>query len=199
MLSDLILNSLVLIMYIWPQEKDNCSGISPYLHQQKFRAFVLESDKAMDITAYLLCYGLEIKDKPGTLPLDLTDLHFLIDSLEQHGMCRVLSYMIQGLSAERSFGMKLSSPLKAHLPQKWAIVGNAGDFIVQVRCLDTARLLLYIDLSATDHLFYGRNNVGKSQLTISRARHCSVQLCSILQELERDLFCTPLAALQRIR
>lgn len=28
MLSDLILNSLVLIVYIWPQEKDNCSGIS---------------------------------------------------------------------------------------------------------------------------------------------------------------------------
>ena len=32
---------------------------------QKFRSFVLESDKGMDLVAYLLCYGLEIKDKPG--------------------------------------------------------------------------------------------------------------------------------------
>ncbi|CDO70695.1 hypothetical protein BN946_scf184798.g10 [Trametes cinnabarina] len=81
---------------------------------KKFRAYLLESDKAMDVMAYLLCYGLDIKDKP-----------------EQHGMCRVLSYMIQGLSAERAFGLKLSGPLKAHIPQKWATTGNAGDFLVQ--------------------------------------------------------------------
>ncbi|KAI9064204.1 hypothetical protein FKP32DRAFT_1757516 [Trametes sanguinea] len=81
---------------------------------KKFRAYLLESEKAMDVMAYLLCYGLEIKDKP-----------------EQHGMCRVLSYMIQGLSAERTFGLKLSNPLKAHIPQKWAATGNAGDFMIQ--------------------------------------------------------------------
>ena len=33
---------------------------------QKFRAYVLDSDRAMDVFAYLMCYGLEIKDKPGT-------------------------------------------------------------------------------------------------------------------------------------
>ena len=32
---------------------------------QKFRAYVLDSEGAMDLLAYLLCYGLEIKDKPG--------------------------------------------------------------------------------------------------------------------------------------
>ena len=33
---------------------------------QKFRAYVLDSDSSLDILGYLLCYGLEIKDKPGT-------------------------------------------------------------------------------------------------------------------------------------
>ena len=36
---------------------------------QKFRAYLLDSDKAMDVLAYLLCYSLEIKDKPGKLLL----------------------------------------------------------------------------------------------------------------------------------
>ncbi|KAI0670599.1 high-temperature-induced dauer-formation protein-domain-containing protein [Trametes maxima] len=80
---------------------------------KKFRAYLLDSEKGMDIMAYLLCYGLEIKDKP-----------------EQHGMCRVLSYMLQSLSAERAFGLKLGSPLKAQIPQKWATMGTAGDFMV---------------------------------------------------------------------
>jgi hypothetical protein len=31
---------------------------------QKFRAYLLDSDKAVDVLAHLLCYGLEIKDKP---------------------------------------------------------------------------------------------------------------------------------------
>ncbi|KAI0831071.1 high-temperature-induced dauer-formation protein-domain-containing protein [Trametes gibbosa] len=80
---------------------------------KKFRAYLLDSDKGMDVMAYLLCYGLEIKDKP-----------------EQHGMCRVLSYMIQSLSAERTFGLKLGSPLRAQIPQKWVTPGTAGDFMI---------------------------------------------------------------------
>ncbi|KAI0807242.1 high-temperature-induced dauer-formation protein-domain-containing protein [Fomes fomentarius] len=82
---------------------------------KKFRAHLLESDKAADVVAYLLCYGLEIRDKP-----------------EQHGMCRVISYLIQTLSAERAFGLKLSSPLRAaQVPQKFLAMGTVGDFLVQ--------------------------------------------------------------------
>ncbi|OCH95639.1 hypothetical protein OBBRIDRAFT_745433 [Obba rivulosa] len=81
---------------------------------KKFRLYVLDSDRATDVLAYLLCYGLEIKDKP-----------------QQHGLCRVISYIIQSLSAERAFGLKLSSPIKAHVPPKWSTVGTAGDFMVQ--------------------------------------------------------------------
>lgn len=36
---------------------------------QKFRLYVLDSDRATDVLAYLLCYGIEIKDKPRTCPL----------------------------------------------------------------------------------------------------------------------------------
>ncbi|KAJ7694128.1 high-temperature-induced dauer-formation protein-domain-containing protein [Mycena rosella] len=80
---------------------------------KKFRGFLLESDKAMDLVAYLLCYALEIKDKP-----------------HQHGLCRALSYIIQTLSAEPSFGVKLNKPVKAQLPAKWNSPGTAADFIV---------------------------------------------------------------------
>ena len=56
----------------------------------------------------------------------------LICISEQHGMCRVLSYLIQSLSAERAFGLKLSSPIKAQVPQKYAAMGTAADFMIQV-------------------------------------------------------------------
>ncbi|KAJ7135027.1 high-temperature-induced dauer-formation protein-domain-containing protein [Mycena crocata] len=80
---------------------------------KKFRTFLLESDKSMDLVAYLLCYALEIKDKP-----------------HQHGLCRALSYIVQTLSAEPTFGARLSKPVKARLPAKWNAPGTATDFII---------------------------------------------------------------------
>ncbi|KAI0340618.1 hypothetical protein BDW22DRAFT_1360028 [Trametopsis cervina] len=80
---------------------------------KKFRAHLLDSERAMDILAYLLCYGLEIKDKP-----------------EQHGLCRAISYIVQSLSAEHAFGAKMSTPIKAQLPPKANWLGNAGDFLI---------------------------------------------------------------------
>lgn len=52
--------------------------------------------------------------------------------LEQHGLCRALSYIIQTLSAEPTFGLKLSGPVKAQLPVKWNSPGTAGDFMINV-------------------------------------------------------------------
>ncbi|KIJ69506.1 hypothetical protein HYDPIDRAFT_106142 [Hydnomerulius pinastri MD-312] len=80
---------------------------------KKFRAYLLDSDKAVDILAYLMCYGLDIKDKP-----------------QQHGLCRALSYIIQTLSAEPAFGNKLSSSIKIPIPAKWASPGTAADFMI---------------------------------------------------------------------
>ncbi|KAI0060891.1 hypothetical protein BV25DRAFT_1806699 [Artomyces pyxidatus] len=81
---------------------------------KKFRLYLLDQDKAMDILAYLLCYFLEIKDKP-----------------QQHGLCRALSYIIQTMSAESAFGFKLTFPIKpAYLPAKWNVGGAAADFMI---------------------------------------------------------------------
>ncbi|KAI0003245.1 high-temperature-induced dauer-formation protein-domain-containing protein [Russula compacta] len=81
---------------------------------KKFRAYLLEQDKSMDILAYLLCYFLEIKDKP-----------------EQQGLCRALSYIIQTLSAEHAFGLQLTFSIKsAHIPAKWNVGGAAADFLI---------------------------------------------------------------------
>ncbi|KAH7930903.1 hypothetical protein BV22DRAFT_1028069 [Leucogyrophana mollusca] len=80
---------------------------------KKFRAYLLDSDKSVDVLAYLLCYSLEIKDKP-----------------QQHGLCRALSYIIQTLSAEPAFGNKLSSSVKIQVPTKWASSGSAADFMI---------------------------------------------------------------------
>ncbi|KAG6829848.1 hypothetical protein H0H92_003291 [Tricholoma furcatifolium] len=97
----------------------------PYIHEtiiffwkmielnKKFRAYALQSDKSMDLIAYLLCYALEIKDKP-----------------QQHGLCRALSYIIQSLSAEPGFGPQLTKPVKPQLPAKWNAAGTASDFMV---------------------------------------------------------------------
>ncbi|KAK7472605.1 hypothetical protein VKT23_000718 [Stygiomarasmius scandens] len=80
---------------------------------KKFRSYFLESDRCADLIAYLLCYNLEIKDKP-----------------QQHGICRALSYILQTLSAEPAFGLKLSSPIKAQLPAKWHTSGAMADFLI---------------------------------------------------------------------
>ncbi|KAG9318395.1 high-temperature-induced dauer-formation protein-domain-containing protein [Chiua virens] len=84
----------------------------PYVPETKIRAYLLDSDKATDVLAYLLCYGLDIKDKP-----------------QQHGHCRALTYIIQTLSAEPAFGNKLSNPIKVTIP-KWATPGTAADFMI---------------------------------------------------------------------
>ncbi|KAI6038982.1 high-temperature-induced dauer-formation protein-domain-containing protein [Pisolithus marmoratus] len=91
----------------------NLLGYSDEMFSQKFRAYVLDSDGAMDILAYLFSYGLEIKDRP-----------------QQHGLCRSLSYIIQTLSAEPAFGNKLCLPVKIPIPTKWSTPGTAGDFMI---------------------------------------------------------------------
>ncbi|KAF9533431.1 high-temperature-induced dauer-formation protein-domain-containing protein [Crepidotus variabilis] len=81
---------------------------------KKFRIYVLESEKSMDLIAHLLFYCVEIKDRP-----------------QQHGVCRMVSYILQALSAEPSFGSKLCKPLHVHLPTKWGPVDTAQDFLIQ--------------------------------------------------------------------
>ncbi len=86
----------------------------------------------MDIVVYLLCYCLDIKDKPRASLF--SNIYSASDKeLEQHGLCRAISYIIQTLSAESAFGLQLTFPVKAaHLPAKWNVGGAAADFMINV-------------------------------------------------------------------
>jgi High-temperature-induced dauer-formation protein len=65
--------------------------------------------------------------------------------LEQHGLCRALSYIIQTLSAEPTFGLKLTVPVKAQLPVKWNSPGSAGDFMINVRVFQPHEILFQFE------------------------------------------------------
>jgi hypothetical protein len=88
----------------------------------------------MDLIAYLLCYTLELKDKPREWPeqraFSSSNTH--VWCKEQHGLCRALSYIVQTLSADPAFGPKLTKPVKAQLPVKWNAAGTAADFMINV-------------------------------------------------------------------
>lgn len=101
--------------------------------RQKFRLYVLESDKATDIVAYLLAYFLDIKDKPRKIFCQSYSKRNADIVAEHHGLCRALSYVIQTLSADAAFGRKLSHPVKAQFPVKYTAGGTAADFMVNVR------------------------------------------------------------------
>ncbi|KAG9086018.1 hypothetical protein FS749_003968, partial [Ceratobasidium sp. UAMH 11750] len=80
---------------------------------KKFRAFVMDSEKCIDLVAYLLCSCLEVKDKP-----------------QNQGFCRALSYIIQSISSEFALGAKLHLPVRIAVPAKWATAGTTGDFMI---------------------------------------------------------------------
>lgn len=84
---------------------------------------------------YLLCYFMDSKDKQGDEMKLLVDLSLTISNSEHHGLCRAISYILQALSAERAFNDRLTSPIRMQLPAKWAIAGNAGDFMINVCAL----------------------------------------------------------------
>jgi hypothetical protein len=58
---------------------------------------------------------------------------FMDKIIEQHGVCRAISYIAQTLSAEPTFGAKLTKPVKVQLPSRWNSVGTAADFFINVR------------------------------------------------------------------
>jgi hypothetical protein len=101
----------------------------------------------MDILAYLLCYSLEVKDKPRKTYLNAGGCSSSSNPLrfvEQHGLCRSLSYIIQTLSAEKAFAVKLNAPIKVQVPPKWHVPGTAADFLISV-CLLEFHLNLLIE------------------------------------------------------
>ncbi|BEJ11066.1 hypothetical protein CspHIS471_0104880 [Cutaneotrichosporon sp. HIS471] len=80
---------------------------------KRFRAYVFESGKAIDIIGYILICCLEFKNDPA-----------------QHGMLRLLAYLLQTLSADQGFATAINQPLRQPVPAKWAVQGNASDFMI---------------------------------------------------------------------
>lgn len=82
---------------------------------QRFRNYVFESGKTVDLIAYIVLCCLENKDDPA-----------------HHGLLRMLSYILQTLSADRAFGVAMNQPIKLNVPAKWAVPGSAADFLIVV-------------------------------------------------------------------
>lgn len=146
----------------------------------------------MDLVAYLLCYTLEIKDKPRTLPvLPLYALHLTLFKTEQHGLCRALSYIIQTLSAETTFGVKLANPIKAQLPAKWSHTGSAADFMINVRLWSPVGTFTLLTVGNAVYILYSCDHLRSIDLSLSRSHYRTLQFCAILQEPQRHILGTP--------
>lgn len=92
--------------------------------QQRFRAYLYDSGKAVDITIYILLTSLELKDDPAN-----------------HGLLRLLSYVLQTLSADAAFAQCLNQSVRLGVPAKWAVAGTAADFLIVVSYLFVSFML----------------------------------------------------------
>ncbi|KAL1405455.1 hypothetical protein Q8F55_009087 [Vanrija albida] len=80
---------------------------------KRFKAYLFESGKAVDIVGYIILCCLEYKNDPA-----------------QHGLLRLLAYLLQTLSVDPAFGTAINQPLRQTVPSKWAVQGSAADFMI---------------------------------------------------------------------
>jgi hypothetical protein len=118
---------------------------------------------------------------------------------EQHGLCRALSYIIQTLSAEHAFGLRLTFPIKSALiPTKWNVGGAAADFMINVTSI-TRLFGIVMVTYRTGCLLDHCNNLWLSQLDVSRAGHSTFQLGALFQIPQCQLCNTLAPAFQLVR
>ncbi|EIW70902.1 hypothetical protein TREMEDRAFT_43442 [Tremella mesenterica DSM 1558] len=80
---------------------------------KRFRVHLFDSGKALDVVVHILLTCLDLKDDPS-----------------QHGLLRLLSYLLQTLSADRAFATALNQTIRMNVPAKWAVQGTAADFMI---------------------------------------------------------------------
>ncbi|RXK36807.1 hypothetical protein M231_05891 [Tremella mesenterica] len=80
---------------------------------KRFRVHLFDSGKALDVVVHILLTCLDLKDEPS-----------------QHGLLRLLSYLLQTLSADRAFATALNQTIRMNVPAKWAVQGTAADFMI---------------------------------------------------------------------
>lgn len=119
-----------------------------------------------------------------------TGQHF---PLEQHGLCRALSYIIQTLSAEPIFGPWLIMPIKAQLPLKWNTSGTAGDFMINVCESELcSRSIAFQRLAGS--VCHRGYDFRKFELSLSCTYNLLSELCAVSQESHCDLVYAPYSA-----
>ncbi|ORY21894.1 high-temperature-induced dauer-formation protein-domain-containing protein [Naematelia encephala] len=80
---------------------------------KRFRTYVFESGKITEVVGHVLLTCLELKDDPA-----------------HHGLLRMLSYLLQTLSADQGFAEALNQPMRLTIPAKWAVSGSVADFMI---------------------------------------------------------------------
>lgn len=77
-----------------------------------------------------------MKDNPGKESVSKTGIDrgelTYVSRIAHHGLLRMLSYILQAMSADREFGMALNKPLDITIPVKWNVQGTTADFMVVV-------------------------------------------------------------------
>lgn len=139
----------------------------------------MDSEKCIDLVAYLLCSCLEVKDKPRAFYAHTVLLCYLPGLVESQGFCRALSYIIQSMSSEFALGAKLHLPVRIAVPGKWAIAGTTGDFMVTVS-LSIQYNPIQLKLHTTHpvnlvYLFHRGYHLRNSDLTIPSSHYHTLQ------------------------
>jgi hypothetical protein len=82
---------------------------------KRFRKHLYDSNRTSDLVAYILLICLDLKDDPA-----------------QHGLLRLLAYLLQTLSADAQFAQALAQPVRVPIPAKWAVPGssNTADLLI---------------------------------------------------------------------
>lgn len=88
---------------------------------KRFRAFIIETDRAHDFVVLVLYYAMTAKDQPA-----------------KQGIVRMCVLILQTMSVEPAFGSRLNKPLVGHdsLPSQLRITnfhGSYADFLITVR------------------------------------------------------------------
>jgi hypothetical protein len=94
-------------------------------------------------------------------------------TVAQHGLLRLLSYLLQTLSADQAFAEALNQPVKVSVPAKWAVQGSAGDFMIVV----SASLAFLMTNSPTVHLL--DRHYARIEPAIPSSDHQHCQCCAV--------------------
>jgi hypothetical protein len=135
----------------------------------------------VDIVGYIVLCCLELKDNPGTLPFDQyayidPELTWPSETAQQ-GLLRMLSYILQTLSSDRTFGPALNEPLRIAIPSKWIVPGLTSDFLIVVS--STPNLSRSCELTFGLSVYTFHSNDARVELALPCVGNYTEQRCAV--------------------